>query len=478
LTLARRAGALLLGLGLAMAGCASWLPGSASSGSALRARLAELPEAPAPAARLLLISIAGLVPSAWSETPERPSDMPTSAALAKLGVAADHVRVVAPASAYPVHATLVTGRPPREHGVPADQRIGERGVRAERYWHASQLRGGALWQLATESRVPAAAFDWPVTLGANLDVLLPDALPTRRGERYADVLAGGASPAVVARVRDAGEAGEAAAEPGPDRDRLLVDLACESARSARPPALLLLRLTQTEPALVAAGPGTSAARAAFAAADAELTRLLACHDAAGLLADAAVVVVGDRAFEPVHSLVLANVALAEARLLAIDAVGAVESWSALARSNGGSAFVYARDETAALEARRTLEGAAARTGAFRVVPAAEMLRLGADPEAWFGLEAAAGFGFGDAARGPLIGPSAARGLAGRLQPGLEPSPAFLAFGRGFRRGVRVPDMSQLDVAPTLAAALGLRLEGAEGRALVGLLAGAPAVSGR
>jgi hypothetical protein len=107
-----------------------------------------------------------------------------------------------------------------------------------------------------------------------------------------------------------------------------------------------------------------------------------------------------------------------------------------------------------------------------------MLRLGADPEAWFGLEAAAGFGFGDAARGPLIGPSAARGLAGRLQPGLEPSPAFLAFGRGFRRGVRVPDMSQLDVAPTLAAALGLRLEGAEGRALVGLLAGAPAVSGR
>jgi hypothetical protein len=39
-------------------------------------------------------------------------------------------------------------------------------------------------------------------------------------------------------------------------------------------------------------------------------------------------------------------------------------------------------------------------------------------------------------------------------------------------------MSQLDVAPTLAAALGLALPGAEGRALVGLLVGAPPVLGR
>jgi hypothetical protein len=125
-----------------------------------------------------------------------------------------------------------------------------------------------------------------------------------------------------------------------------------------------------------------------------------------------------------------------------------------------------------------LEELARKSGAFRVVPAAEMLRLGADPEAWFGLDAAPGFGFEDGARGPLVGPSDARGVSGRLQLEGAATPAFLAFGRGFRRGVRVPEMSQLDVAPTLAAGLGLTLEGVEGRALVGLLAGAPAVSGR
>jgi hypothetical protein len=447
--------------------CAGGPGGGLRPRGPLAERLAALPEGQVPAARLLLVSIAGLEPSSYAD----PTATPTLARLAALGVEAEHVAPVSPPSTYPVHATLVTGRTPREHGIPADQRLGEHGVRAERYWHASQLRGASLWQLAAEKRVPVAALDWPTTLGADLEALLSDVRPTRRGERYAQALAEGATPSVAAHVRDAGEAGEAAARPGPERDRLLVDLACELARSERPPALLLLRLTQTEPPLRRRGPGSAPARAAFAAADAELARLLGCFDAAGLLADAAVVAVGDRRFEPVHSRLRPNAALAEAGLLRVDPAGEVEAWSALARSNGGSAFVYARDEAAAVEARRVLQEAARTTGGFRIVPASEMVALGADPEAWFGLDAAPGFAFGDEVRGAVVGPSAARGASGRLRAGSGATPAFLAFGRGFRRGVRVPEMSQLDVAPTLAAALGLELEGAEGRALVGLLAG-------
>ena len=472
----KRAAAALAAALLAAVGCASLpgLRGMAPRAAPIGDRMAAFPQQPVPAARLLLISIAGLEPSAWAA----PDAMPTLAALAAAGVVADRVEAIAPASAYPVHATLVTGRSPRSHGVPADQRMGRHGVRIERYWHASQLHGASLWQLAAENRVPVAAFDWPVTVGAAVDLLLPDVTPTRRGERYADLLAGSATPALAAAVRDAGEAGEAAAPAGPERDRLLVDLACRTALGQRPPALLLLRLTQTEPALRGGGPGSAAARAAFAAADGELGRLLACFDAAGLLADAAVAVVGDRRFESVHSLVLPNVALAEARLVDLEASGGVQSWLALARSNGGSAFVYARDEGRAVEAREVLEGLARRSGAFRVVPASEMSARGADPDAWFGLDAAAGFAFGDEARGPLVAPATVRGASGRLRPDGAETPAFVAFGRGLRRGVRVPQMTQLDVAPTLAAALGQVLPGAEGRAMVGLLIGAPPVLDR
>lgn len=465
-------------LALLAAGCASWRT-LVPRAVAMEERLAALPVAPAPAARLLFVTIAGLEPASWAPPAVgAPPTMPTAAALASLGVSADYASGVAPPSAYPVHATLVTGRAPRAHGISAEFRIGAHGVRLERYSHASQLRGPMLWQLAADRRVPVAALDWPSTLGAAIEMLLPDVAPTRRGERYADLLTAAASAELAAAVAALGEAADAAALPGAEHDRLLVDLACVLAARPRPPALLLLRLTQTEPALRAAGPGSSAVQQAFAAADRELARLLGCFDAAGLLADAAVALAGDRTFEPIHSVVLPNVALAEARLVDLEPIGTVAGWSALARSNGGSAFVYAADEARALEAREVLLGMARRTGAFRVVSASEMSQLGADPEAWFGLDAAAGFAFGDAARGPHVAPSAERGASGRLRSESSATPAVVFFGRGFRRGVRVPRMSQLDVAPTLAAALGLSIDGAEGRALVGLLEGGPSSLGR
>lgn len=48
-----------------------------------------------------------------------------------------------------------------------------------------------------------------------------------------------------------------------------------------------------------------------------------------------------------------------------------------------------------------------------------------------------------------------------------------AWGPGLRRGVRVPRMEQIDVAPTIAALLGIRLPDADGRTLVGLLSVEP-----
>jgi hypothetical protein len=253
-----------------------------------------------------------------------------------------------------------------------------------------------------------------------------------------------------------------------------VQLACELLGGPRPPALLLVRLTQTEAALREAGPASPAARSALASADAEVARLLGCVAEADRLDDTAFAVAGDRPLHAVHTAIRPNALLAQARLLGVDARGNVTAWSALARSNGGSAFVYARDEARALEARGVLEDVARRSGAFRVVSADEMIRLGADPEAWFGLEALPGFAFADSPLPPIQAPSPARAANGRLAEDRAATPGFVAFGRGVRRGVRVPSMAQLDVAPTLASLLGLPLERVEGRTLVGLLTAPPA----
>ena len=316
-----------------------------------------------------------------------------------------------------------------------------------------------------------AALDWPTTEAARVEELVPDVVPSRRGERWAALAEAGATPALAARLREAGEDDAALSSAGAARDALLVELACELLRGPRPPALLLLRLRGAEAAIRDAGPSSPSARAALADADREIARLVACLDDADLLAASAVAVAGDRVLHAVHTEIRPNALLAQARLIQLDARGGVEAWSALARSNGGSAFVYARDEARALEARAVLEDVARRSGSFRVVSADEMIRLGADPEAWFGLEALPGFAFGDSAAPPIQAPSAARAANGRLWEDRPATPGFVAFGRGVRRGVRVSHMSQLDVAPTLASLVGLPLERVEGRSLVGLLSG-------
>jgi hypothetical protein len=110
-----------------------------------------------------------------------------------------------------------------------------------------------------------------------------------------------------------------------------------------------------------------------------------------------------------------------------------------------------------------------RTGAFRVLPASLLVELHADPQAWFGLQAEPGYVFSTRALPPELRASPQLGAAG-VAPGPESSVGFVAFGRGLRPGVRVPVMHQVDVAPTVAALLGIFLERADGRLLVGVLA--------
>lgn len=415
--------------------------------------------------RVLLVSVAGLVPDAYRAAPGGSSGMPVLAALARAGAEADAVEPAAPASVYPTHATLVTGELPARHGIASDRLLDERGVRRARYSHATRLRAPTLWQRVQEAGRSVASLDWPSTEGAAVDLLLPDVEPAREGESWVGLVADAATPRLAERVRAL-----AAADPSPpsaERDAIFTTLACELVSDPAPPALLLLRLSATGYALARWGPGSPEAREAFARADAHLRRVLGCLDAAGALGVSAVAVVGDRGFLPVHTEIEPNVVLVRRQLLSVDR--SLGPWGAIVRPNGGSAFVYAADEERAVAARRALEEAAAETRAFRVVSADELFELGADPESWFGLEATPGFQFGAKMTGALLEPARGRGAAGYLPAHREMQPAFVLWGRGARPGVKIPWMRQSDVAPTLARLLGVSLDAVDGRAMVGAL---------
>jgi hypothetical protein len=397
----------------------------------------ELPPATALArrpAQLFLIAIPGLAPEHYLPPPGAPALAPRIAALGEAGVAAETVRPVFPPDTLPVLVSLVTGRTPAGHGAISPRPVEATGIAAPRPLAASAIEGETLWQAVSRTGA-AVAFDWPGTAG---------------------------SPAAQAPAADA------PGEPGAARDAALVDAACALAAGPSPPRLLGLVLAQAGLVRESAPAGSRAADAAVAAADAQVGRLVACLRNAGRLASAAIVVAGDHGALPVHTAVRPNAVLAQVGLVTARQA-AVLSWSALARGNGGSAFVYAQRDEDALLARRALEEAARETGAFHVVSAQEMLARGADPQAWFGLDAAPGWVFEDGVAGPRLAPASQRS-AGGYAPG-EPRMAtgLVAWGAGLRPALRIPELRQIDVAPTLALLLGVPLADAEGSALSGVV---------
>ena len=431
--------------------------------------------------RVLVISIARLTSDRYAPTPGIPVAMPTLRAMAQQGVAADAVTSVSPAASYPAHATVVTGQLPATHHIPADLRLGKRGTRSARYWHASHLESTSLWEVAARSGLSVAALAWPTTVGAPIPWLVSDIVPTRSGETWMDVLFDAATPDLLAVLRSHGADRVGADVEGVARDAALVSTACALLASSAPPSLTLIRLSQTVSPVAFEGAESQPARAAFARADAEVGRLLACLGEAGRLAGTAVIALGDHGTLPVHTMVSPNVMLAAEGLLTVDdETGAIAEWAAIARSNGGSAFVYSEADRDAVHARKLLEEQARFTRAFRVVSAKEMLAHGADREAWFGLEAEPGFFFGDVATGPLLQPGALRAVGGYFSERPAMDAGFVAWGRGLRSGVRVPRMELADIGPTVAALLGVELtpelesssdaaNELRGRTLVGIL---------
>lgn len=422
------------------------------------------PRAPA---RVVLISIAGLTPADVAGAPDAPPGMPATARLGAEGVVAEGMRPASPATTYPAHATLVTGRSPARHGVVADRLLGDRGGERRRATPRSPLRAPALWDAVAESGRRSVALGWPASSGARIDAVFPEPFVLAPGEDWPAWMAAHTSPALLDAARRLGAEDPAVAWPGPERDRVLAGLACEALASEAPPALLLVHLSGPGPALATEGRGSAAARASFAAADAEVARILACLRTEKFLDSSAVLVVGDHGVTDVHKTVSPNVLLREVGLLVSPPDGrGIQRWSAYVRSNGTSAFVYARNETDARLARRALVGLAERTGGFRVLSAKEMLDAGADPEAWFGLQATEGFWIDDATDSALVGPAPVRGGWGAVA---GEDVAFVAWGRGVQSGLRIPMLRQEDVAPTVAVLLGFETAPLDGRPLAGAL---------
>ncbi len=431
-----------------------------------------------PADHVILVSVDGLRPEFYLE--ER-WPAPMMRRMAREGAHADRVRGVTPTVTYPSHTTLVTGALPARHGIAHNRPFEPGGPSGAWNVESERIRVPTLWDAVAERGGTSAGISWPVSVGARMDWNIPEfwSVSGREGE-----LTGPAAhtAALRSRVTPPGlleeiEARSLGAFPayywGRNRSREdAVGAMAGHLIEAYRPTLLVVHLNQTDYHQHAHGREHPEVELAVAAVDRAIARMAEAAERAGILERTAFVVSGDHGFVDVHTRLSPNVWLVEAGLHGpgLDR----GEWRAAFHPGGGSAFLRLRDpadEAAVRAVRRVLaELPADDRSLFRVVEREELAALGADPESPLALAAVPGVTMNGDTRGPAR--AAGNGGAHGYFPDVrDVATGFVAWGAGVVPGGRVTGMGLEDVAPVVAALLGLEFSPADGVLRPGILDG-------
>ncbi len=403
---------------------------------AARSAPADPPAAPTAQHRVVLVSIDGMSPSAYLDPDGQGLKVPNLRRLKAEGSYARAVVGVLPTNTYPSHTTIVTGVPPRVHGILGNQIFDPYGTSNEAwYWYADEIKVPTLWTRAKDAGLVVGSVAWPVTVGAKIDALVPEYWRSGSTNPHdLHLLRALSTPGLVEAVE--AKLGRDLTWPPSDADR--TEIALHILRTYKP-HLLLLHLGEHDHFQHANGVGSPEAKAALERDDAELGRLRAAIAELGFEKETIFVVVSDHGFLPTKISLHPNVLLREAGLITTDEAGKVKSWRAMFWTQGGTALLRLADprDTEALDkARATLATKVAEqnSGLEAILEPTEIEAQGADPAITpLVLDAKSGYRFDRDAVGGWSGP--AKDVAGH---GYSPTrsvlaASFLLAGRGVER---------------------------------------------
>ena len=243
------------------------------------------------------------------------------------------------------------------------------------------------------------------------------------------------------------------------------------------PNLLLMHLLTTDSVQHQYGARSLAAQTALILADRQIQRILDAVERAGLRDSTTLVVLSDHGFKSYQHLIRANVLLRQKGLLR-DNAGQLDG-DAWVVAEGGTAMVYVTRESRREATLKALNDAFPQvSGIAKIILPADYPQYGYPPANGQGrmadmvLAAGAGYAFDAATTGDLVSDvpaGAVRGNHGYLSSDPDMTAILVMWGAGIQPGAHSGIESNLNVAPTLAQLLHVKLPDAQGTALTGFL---------
>lgn len=417
--------------------------------------------------RLVMISLDGMHPDYIRRADELGVRLPALRALVREGAFAS-VRGVFPTVTYPTHATMVTGVAPARHGItfnttfdPLDRNDGGW------FWYASDVAVPTLWDIARQRGLKTAAVHWPVTVGAAIDLNVPQFW--RRGTQDdRKLLATLATPGLLASLER---------ELGPYADGIDESIAADENRARfavrllerERPDVMWAYFTALDHEQHETAPFSASSLAVLERIDRIVGQLVeSARRASG--GRALIVVVSDHG----HALATRELALGVAFRregwiqFASDSAPRPSDWRAAVWNASGTAGIMLRDPADSALRRRVADRLAAFAadsahGIARVWTRAEATTLGGMPDASFVIAMRPPYRVSGVTRGPLLRDVRPGGTHGYAPDVAAMNASFIAAGPGIPAGVDLATIDMRDIAPTVAALLNLVMPNVEGR---------------
>jgi len=408
--------------------------------------------------------------------------MPTLRALADGGARAARMKVSAPSVTWPNHTTLVTGVTPARHGVVGNDYF-DRAARKTVVLMTDPesdkerlVRVPTLYDVAHDRGLRTAAIRWPATRNArNLDWTLPDVFSDELLHKFT-------TPTLIAECRQAGIWSDGQrVRYGQHELQIVSDATCTRVFNfilhTHRPHLALLHLTHVDTVEHMQGPRTPEAYAAIKAADGQVRQVWEELER-DFKDQATLFIVSDHGFSPVERLVLPNVVLRDAGLVEVQGTK-VSGGAVRVVVEGGAALVYVLDQSRRDELiKRVVTAFQGLSAIDKIVGPGKLKDHGvAEPEQDprspdLLLFAKEGYSFGETASGSasIVDRGLLRGSHGHDENLSCMDATFIAWGRGIKKGARLGEIRNIDVAPTIAMLLNVPLPLVDGHPLAAALA--------
>ena len=314
-----------------------------------------------------------------------------------------------PSLTYPAHTTIVTGRPPAEHGIVNNILIQPERSSPDWFWQRKYIQGTTLYDEALKKGMQVAALLWPVTAKSDITWNLPEIFANHRWSNQ--IMTSAAKEAYAAIERHDWRVGE------------------------------LMHLLHRC--------GMSVKR------------------------DTTVVLLGDHSQLDVQNIILINRFLREQGYIRVQHGRITDWKAYCQNCDGSAYIYIRKNGLEKSEQIRIKNEiydwlCAMKNdpdnGIAAIYSSKKAKELGADPECTFMLEARRGFYFQNELDMGEI-PEVQRATHG-FHPGRKDyQTVFMAVGPDIMPGVEIEEMSLMDEGPTMAEIMGLELPGAKGKVL-------------